>query len=153
MKFEQKQVLMALFIAFIMIASAVGFAMIQGTRGGGGDQQNPTFPNVVERVLDPQEKLLILRGGKSLIEYLYPSNCTGCFDRRIVYENFATSQEFKDYVILETSVEENVTAEWIVIAYTGDQIDLADVNTTDDLVGIFCEASVVKPNVCVLQEI
>jgi hypothetical protein len=152
MKQQHKQVLMALFIAFIMIASAVGFALLQGVPKDTGPE-TPTFPNVVERVLGQEEKLLILRGGKSLIEYLYPSNCTDCFERRIVYENFATSDEFKDYVILETSVEENVTAEWIVIAYTGDQIDLADVNTTEDVVEIFCEASVVKPNVCVLLEI
>jgi hypothetical protein len=152
MKQQQKQVFMALFIVFIMVGSAVLFAFLQGTPKDLGPE-TPTFPNVVERVLDPQEKLLILRGGKSLIEFLYPSNCTDCFDRRIVYENFATSQEFKNYVILETSVEENVTAEWIVIAYTGDQIELADINTTDDLAEIFCEASIVKPNVCVLQEI
>jgi|GEM_PF-1295611 len=152
MKQQQKQVLMALFIVFIMVASAIGFALLQGVPKDTGPE-TPTFPNVVERVLDPEEKLLILRGGKSLIEYLYPSNCTWCFERRIVYENFATSQEFSDYVILETSVEENVTAEWILIAYTGDQIDLVDVNTTEDMVEIFCEASVVKPNVCVLLEI
>jgi len=152
MKQQQKQVFMALFIAFIMIASAVGFALLQGVPKDTG-LETPTFPNVVERVLDSEEKLFILRGGKSLIEFLYPSNCTYCFDKRIVYENFVTSQEFKNYVILETSVEENVTAEWIVIAYTGDQIDLGDVNTTDDLVEIFCDASIVKPNVCVLLEI
>lgn len=144
---------MALFIAFIMIASAVGFAMMQGTRGRVNNQQTPTFPNVVERVLNPQEKLLILRGGKSLIEFLYPANCTYCSNKRAVYENFVNSKEFKDYVILETSVEENVTADWIVIAYTGDQIDLADVNTTEELTKVFCDASVAKPDICILQEI
>ncbi|NIO23049.1 MAG: hypothetical protein GTN38_03420 [Candidatus Aenigmarchaeota archaeon] len=152
MKQQQKQVLMAVFIAFIMIASAIGFALLQGVPKDLGPD-TPTFPNVVERVLDPEEKLAILRGGKSLIEFLYPSNCTYCFERRIMYENFAKSQEFKDYVVLETSVEENVTADWIVIAYTGDQTDLSDVNTTDDLMEIFCDSSVVKPNICVLQEI
>jgi hypothetical protein len=153
MKQQHKQVFMALFIAFIMVASALGFAMMQGDRGGGGDQQTPAFPNVVERVLDPEEKLLILRGGKSLIEFLYPSNCTYCFDKKIMYENFATSEEFNNYVILETSVEENVTADWIVMAYTGDQIELIDVNTTEDVMKIFCTNSIVKPNICVLQEI
>jgi hypothetical protein len=152
MKQQHKQVLMALFIVFIMVGSAVLFAFLQGAPKDTGPE-TPTFPNVVERVLDPQEKLLILREGKSLIEFLYPSNCTYCFDKKIMYENFATSQEFGNYVVLETSVEENVTADWIVIAYTGDQIDLMDVNTTGDLTKIFCDASVVKPNICVLQEI
>lgn len=152
MKQQHKQIAMALFIAFIMVASAVGFGLLQGVPKDTG-LQTPTFPNIVERVLDPEEKLLILRGGKSLIEFLYPANCTYCFEKSIVYENFVMSQEFKNYVILETSVEENVTADWIVIAYTGDQIELADVNTTDDLAEIFCDASIVKPNICVLLEI
>lgn len=152
MKKQHQQILMALFIAFIMLASAVGFALLRNTPIEGG-QQGPTFPNVVERVLTSEEKVSILRDGKSLIEYLYPSNCTDCFEKRITYENFATSQEFKDYVILETSVEENVTAEWMVMAYTGDQVEIADVNTTGDLTKIFCDASILKPNICVLQEI
>jgi len=152
MKKQQQQVLMALFIAFIMVASAIGFALLQGVPKD-LDPQTPTFPNVVERVLASEEKVVILRGGKSLIEYLYSSNCTDCLERRNIYESFATSQEFKDYVILETSAEENVTADWIVMAYTGDQIDLEDVNTTEDLTEIFCRESIVKPNICVLLEI
>ncbi len=143
---------MAVFIAFIMVASGIGFGMLRNTPGDNG-QQAPTFPNVIERVLDPQEKLAILRGGKSLIEFLYFENCTNCFEKRTMYENFVTSQEFKDYIVLETFASENVTADWIVIAYTGDQIGLEDVNTTDDIMKIFCDASIVKPNICVLQEI
>lgn len=151
MKSEHKQVLMALFIAFIMVASAVGFALLRNTPIGG--QQTPTFPNVVESVLSNEERLYILRSGKSLIEFLYPENCTDCLEKREIYERFVTSPEFKDYVILETAVEENVTADWIVMAYTGDQISLEHINSTEDLMKIFCGSSVVKPNICILEEV
>jgi len=152
MKREHKQVLMALFIAVIMIASGIGFAMLRNTPTE-SNQQEVNFPNVIERLIEPQERLQILRGGKSLIEFLYPENCTACPERRNVYESFATSEEFKDYIVLETAVSENATAEWMIMAYTGDQIPLEGVNTTEELANMFCASSVVKPNICLLQEV
>ncbi len=145
-----KERLMAIVIGVIMLGSMVGYAMIQNSPR---EKEAPEgFPVVMDRPLLPEERVEILRRGLTLIEFLYPENCTGCADKKGMYESFVTSDDFGGYVILSSAASENSTADWI-IGMNGDRIGLEDINSTEDLEEIFCDVAISQPNICLLHDL
>ncbi len=144
-----KQRFMAIFIGFIMVASMVGFAMLNYRPEGPGPV---VLPSVLNRTLTPEERVGILRGMKVLIEYFHNGSCIECLGKEEAYKNFVESREFKDYAILSYGISENETMDWM-LNLDGTQIDLTDINSTKGLRELFCEVAIITPNICVLQEI
>ena len=144
-----KQRLMAIFIGFIMVASMVGFAMMSYRPEGPGPV---ILPDVLNRTLTPEERVGILRSGKVLIEYFYNGTCIECVEKEGMYRNFAGSREFKGYLILSHGIAENETMDWM-LNLDGTRIDLDNVNSTKELRELFCDVAIIKPNICILQEI
>ncbi len=151
MNMWQKRI-MALFVGLTMVISIVGFAFMHNPPR----QNNQGFqmPNIVNRTLTPEEKVYVLRSGKTLIEYVYPINCTSCLNKVSVYHNFANSPDFKNYVVLECvgipEINETIDK---VVGIGGDATDLSHVNSSDELEGIFCDVAIAKPDICILREI
>jgi len=137
---------MALFIGFVMVASILGFAMMRYTPEAPGPVK---LPDVLNRTLTPEERVGVLRGGKVIIEYFHNGSCQDCAEKERMYMNFVDS--FRGYVMLSYGVS-NETADWM-INLDGTQIDLSDVNSTRELRSLFCEVAIIKPNVCILEEI
>lgn len=144
-----KQRFMAIFIGFIMVASMVGFAMMNYRPEGPGPVE---LPNVLNRTLAPEERVGILRSGKVLIEYFHNITCIECLEKEEMYKGFAESKEFKDFAILSYGTSENETMDWM-LNLDGTQIDLTGINSTKGLRELFCEVAIIKPNICLLQEI
>jgi hypothetical protein len=146
-----QQRIMAIFIGFIMVGSVVGFAVLY-TRPAG----TATFelPEVNNRTLTTEERLGVLRSGKTLIEYFHDEACAECAAKERLYQDFVTSEQFRGYVVLSYGVS-NESADWILDS-VGDQFDLSAVNDTAGLKKLFCSGdfrAFDKPNVCVLEEI
>lgn len=144
-----KQRSMALFIGFIMVASMVGFAMMNYRPEGPGPVM---LPDILNRTLTPEERVGTLRSGKVIIEYFYNESCIECAEKEEVYKNFVGSREFEGYAVLSYGISENETADWM-INLDGTRIELTDINSTKDLRELFCEVAFIKPNICILQEI
>ena len=144
-----KQRFMALFIGGIMVLSMVGFAMMNYRPQGPAPVQTPT---VLNRSVTPEERVGILRNGKVLIEYFYNSTCLECAEKETLYKNFVLSREFNGYLVLSHGVAENETMDWM-LNLDGTRIDLSEINSTESLRGLFCDAALIKPNVCLLQEL
>jgi hypothetical protein len=144
-----KQRLFAIFVGVMMILSVAGFATMRFLP----EQKNIKISNVVNKVLDPEEKISILREGRTLIEFIYPDNCTWCPEKANIYNDFVNSDEFKDYAVLETAevVGINDTIDRMISIY--EIVDLSNVTTKDDLQKIFCSKATQKPEVCLLYEI
>jgi hypothetical protein len=144
-----KERMMAIVIGFIMLGSIIGFAFMRNVPEG---PKSVEFPNIINRTLKPEERVSILRSGRNLIEYLYPSNCSiVCVEKRSMYESFVNSKEFEDYVVLSTS-EANETADWM-IGLDGTRYELDNINNTEQLRKFFCEVSIRQPDICILQQI
>jgi hypothetical protein len=144
-----KERIMAILIGVIMLGSMATYALIQKTPR---DTAPVEFPIFMERPLQPEERVEILRRGVSLIEFLYPGNCTDCTAKAEMYKSFVTSEDFKGYIVLSSAQTENDTADWI-IGMNGDRTSLEDVNTSADLEKEFCKVAMSQPTRCMLQEI
>lgn len=144
-----KERIMAIVIGAIMLGSLVGYAFMQNAPR---EDEPVRIEVIIERELDPSERVEILRRGLTLIEFLYPENCTDCEEKRGMYESFVTSEDFGGYVVLSSAVSENSTADWI-IGRNGDRTGLEDINNTKDLEEIFCDVAMSQPNICLLHDI
>ncbi len=144
------ELFMAFVIIFIMGGGVFGYALLQQTPQG--NQNTVTFPSLIERPLAPEERISILRNGQTLIEYIYQENCTECTDKASMYKSFVSSPDYQGYVTLSVAVNENITADWI-IGRNGDRTDLYDLNTSEELVNIFCSVALNQPNICMLKEL
>lgn len=144
-----KQRFMAIFIGFIMVASMVGFAMMNYQPQGPAPIETPTIMN---RTVTPEERVGILRSGKVLIEYFYNGSCIECIEKGNMYKNFVQSRELEGYLVLSHGIAGNETSDWM-LNLDGTQIDLTDINSTKELRELFCEVAFVKPNICILEEI
>ncbi|MCK5022600.1 MAG: hypothetical protein KAS04_00360 [Candidatus Aenigmarchaeota archaeon] len=145
---------MAIFIGFIMLASIMGFAMMQTT------PETPApveIASIYERALEPDEMINILRNNKAVIEYFHNEVCIECLEKETLYLNFVNSEEFNGMVVVAYGVygnETNETIDWM-IDLAGNQIDLTEITTDKELRELFCSNDVitVKPNICILQEL
>jgi len=149
---ERGKLIMSLFIALTMLLSIIGFAVIYVTPVS--NQNRFTLPYVVNRTLTPEERVSVLRTGRTLIEYIFPPECKECYEKRKMYESFVMSNEYKGYVVLESVPIEGIN-ETIdkMIGMNGDTFDLSDIKTTEELEKKFCEAALIKPEVCIFFEI
>ncbi len=146
-----QQRIMAIFIGFIMLGSVVGFAVLYNRPAG---PVTIEMPEVLNRTLTTEEKLSVLRNGKTLIEYFHNESCAICAAKEGLYQDFVTSEHFKGYVVLSYGVS-NESADWILDSM-GDRFDLLAINDTAGLKKLFCSddfKAFDKPNVCVLEGI
>lgn len=148
------QRLMAIFIGFIMVASIMGFAMMQNAPESPAPVE---FPDIINRQLEPDERINILRTGKAVIEYFHGKGCIECLEKETMYQEFVSSRDFKGTVSLAYGVygnETNETIDWMV-DLAGNQIDLTEINSGEGLRELFCGNRVVtvKPNICLLLEL
>ncbi len=144
-----KQRIMAVFIGFIMVASMVGFAMMSYRPEGPGPVE---VPDVLNRMLTPDERVGIIRNGKVIIEYFYNVTCIECLEREGMYKDFVELKEFEGYFVLSHGTSENETMDWM-LNLDGTQIDLTGINSTRGLRELFCDVAFIKPNICILEEI
>ena len=147
---KKSELFMALVIIFVMGGGVFGYALLQQTPQG--NQNTVTFPSLIERPLAPEERISILRNGQTLIEYIYPPNCSECPDKASIYKSFVSSPEYQGYVTLSVAADENITADWI-IGRNGDRTELYDLNSSQELVDIFCNVALNQPNICLLKEL
>jgi hypothetical protein len=146
-----KQRFMAIFIGFIMLGSIIGFAMIQSTPEAPAPVE---VPDIINRPLDPDERINILRNNRAVIEYFYGETCIECLEKETLYQNFVKSKEFAGMVVLAHGTTENETSDWM-IDLAGNQINLTEINSSQGMRELFCSNDVitVKPNICILQEL
>lgn len=142
-----KQTAMGLFIAFIMLFAMVGYAFY--FTGREGESNIPQIPHIVNRTLAPEEKILVLRTGRVLIEDFYSPGSPESLDKKIMLEGFA--EQLKDFMVLETAeVPANETRVWL-IGRTGDVVDMANI-TQESFMTEFCLNALLQPKECLLEE-
>jgi hypothetical protein len=141
--------IMAIFIGVVMLASILEVSLLRTKPEAPGPVQ---VPDVLNRTLTPEEKVGILRSGKTLIEYFHNESCISCAIKEKMYQDFVESDQFKGYVILSYGTSQNETADWI-INLDGTQIDLKGINGTADMKKLFCDDALIKPTACLLEEV
>jgi len=150
----KKEMLFTFVVGAIMLFSVAGFAMsgLRLTGDATNDQgQQYEIPVIVDRLLLPQEKALILNYGKVLIENIHDIDCDECKSRDAELEMFAN--KYANFLVLE-SVETNETSSWKfqMVGGSGQIIDLGKEEITqENLLGLFCQAAVIKPKECLLK--
>ena len=143
-----RQFVFTLVVGVMMITWAMGLALSYNIK------TTPTgmnIENVYDRLLTGTEKVTILRSGRVLIEYLYTTG-PDTPDRKALYENFVA--RFSDYTVLEL-VEvsaANQTMDQMIVP-SGDVLPLGNITTTDALVDLFCDKTLVQPRECLLRDI
>jgi hypothetical protein len=139
----------AIFIGVIMIMSVAGFALINvSTRGSLTKKDIPEISPVMKRPLTPEEKVTVLRSGRVIIENLYPANCTDCFDKNVLLENFVN--QYRDYIVMEEVVANQTS---LKIIGKGGQIKPIENVTDETLMDLFCEMAMLQPKECLLRGI
>jgi thiol-disulfide isomerase/thioredoxin len=116
----------------------------------------PTLPesNIVDYELDVQQKNLVLRQGKVLMEFLYSKDCQNCQEKINFLEDFAKQYQdkvFLEKIMLNESVPKlhfigfNVTENRI---YLQEKL-LEDENIKEENVKeVFCEVALYPPVEC-----
>ncbi len=142
-----KQTAMGLFIAFIMLFAMIGYAFyFQGDEGGGNI---PQIPHIVNRSLAPEEKILVLRTGRVLIEDFYSPESPESLEKKAMLEGFA--DRLKDFLVLEeVEVPANETKIWL-IGRAGDVVDISNI-TQNNFMTEFCLNAILQPKECLLEE-
>lgn len=140
---------MAFFIAFIMVASIMGFALMSYVPETPAPVETPI---IIDHPITPEERVNVLRGGRVLIEYFYNITCLECVDKETMYRDFVLSNEFGGYLVLAHGVAENETSDWM-LNLDGTQIDLSEINSTQGLRELFCDVALLQPNICILQDL
>lgn len=148
-----KERVAALFIGLIMILSIAGFAISSiVVRTDNNQQQGPTIDYVTRRPLTQEEKVFVLRTGRTLIESIYKPECVECMQINSLLESFAS--QFQQYVVFEVYAIGNVTdttQEVLQIIGSGGSIKNLEKNlTSETLLNTFCEVAVTKPKECFL---
>ena len=140
---------MAIFIGVVMLGSILGFALMQTQPEGPVEVQ---IPNVLDHQVTADERVSVLKSGKTLIEYYYPASCLECVEKKNLYESFVESKEISGYAVLAISDAANETSDYIT-GLNGDRLDLNEVNTSADLQKLFCSIALRQPTICILQEL
>lgn len=144
-----KQTAMGLFIAFIMIFALIGYAFMSAG-GEGGEGNIPQIPNIVNGSLEPEEKILVLRTGRVLIEDFYSPDSPESLEKKAMLEGFA--DRLKDFLVLElVEVPLNETKIWM-IGRAGDVVDIGNI-TQGDFMDVFCLNAILQPRECLLKDI
>jgi len=144
-----KQTAMGLFIAFIMIFALIGYAFMSAG-GNQGEGNIPQIPNIVNGSLEPEEKILVLRTGRVLIEDFYSPESPESLEKKAMLEGFA--DRLKDFLVLElVEVPLNETKIWM-IGRAGDVVDIGNI-TQGDFMTQFCLNAILQPKECLLKDI
>ena len=138
----------AIIIGAVMIFSMAGFAMYSIVPTS-KQTQAIEMPAVVNRQLTIEEKLSLLRSGKTLIENYYKEGCIDCLERNAVLESFAN--KMSGFLVLSEAVENETVFQ--MTSPTGKITELNENITEPELLDIFCDVSYVKPTPCLLREI
>jgi hypothetical protein len=127
----------------------VGYAAtFMGREGDGGNV--PQIPHIVNGSLEPEEKILVLRTGRVLVEDFYSPDSPESLEKKALLEAFA--ENLKDYMVLElVEVPANETRIWL-IGRSGDVVDIGNV-TQGDFMDVFCLNAILQPKECLLGEI
>ncbi len=144
------ELFMAVVIIFVMGGMVFGYALLR--QAPKGNENTATFPSVIERQLAPEERIAILQQGRTLIEYIYPQNCTECAGKAEMYRNFVESERFRGYATLSVAEHENATADWMT-GRNGNRLELNEVNKTGELEDVFCDIAINQPDICILKDI
>jgi hypothetical protein len=137
----------SLLVLVIMVMSAVGFAMNSANLSN----QTPTeeIAGIIDYELSPQEQIQVLRTGRILIENFYAENCTECFDRNVILNDFAATMQ--DFMVLE-----NIPGNETRLGMIGNQgriIPLNDMEITyESLLEVFCQNAIAQPRECLMME-
>ena len=144
-----KERIMAIFIGFVMVLSAAGFALNSAINQNGNENPGFSIPTIVTRQLTTEETIYVLQNGMVLIEFLYAENCTECPGKISILEGFA--QKMTEFVVLE-EVPANVTS--IQIIGTGGKIeDIGNLTLSEqNLMSTFCGIAIAQPPECLMGE-
>ncbi len=144
------QRIFAIVIGIFMLTSVAGFAL-SNVYTNQESNKPPEIPAIVEKVMEPQERVQVLQTGRTLIEYLYAEGCSDCKEKEALYRNFA--KKYGRFLVLEIAeVPGNRTADRI-IGMQGDAMDLSDVSDEEKLFEVFCSVAILQPQECILLEI
>ncbi|MEM5878920.1 MAG: hypothetical protein QXU74_00280 [Candidatus Aenigmatarchaeota archaeon] len=90
----KKSSLLGIFLALLMLSSTLIYFISSLI-------SRPTLPegNIVNYELDVQQKNLVLRQGRVLLEFLYGQDCQDCQEKISLLEDFAN--QYSDKVFLE----------------------------------------------------
>jgi hypothetical protein len=143
-----RKTIFSLFVAVIMITSAIGMVMsynINVTK----DKQTQ-IKSVYEELLTPQQEISILRSGMSLIVFLHTGD-DDSLQKKALYENFAA--RLNGFIVLEVVDvgQANQTRDEMIVP-SGDVIPLQNV-TEESLMDTFCRNSLLQPRECILRNV
>jgi len=147
MKMNRKTIF-SLFVAVIMITSAIGMVMNYNKYFTPTD--NVQIKSVYEELLTPQQEISILRSGMSLIVFLHTGDEDG-LQKKALYENFVA--RLKGFIVLEVVDvgQSNQTRDDMIVP-SGDVIPLQNV-TEEGLMDVFCRNSLLQPRECILRNV
>ena len=143
---------MALFIGITMLLSIVGFAlMYSGGRNIGKNTQK--FSRIMEKMLTPEERSIILRSGFTLIEYIYPYNCSNCTEKIKLYKDFMRDKDISKYTILSIYPTNGSLLIDRITGINGETVELNGVNDMASLEKIYCNIAIRKPDICIFYNL
>ena len=116
----------------------------------------PTLPegNIVDYELNVQQKNLVLRGGKVLMEFFYGKECQDCQEKIYFLENFA--RQYRDKVFLEKIMtNESMTRLHFIgfnitenVVYLQERFLEGEDIKEENVFNIFCELVLYPPIEC-----
>jgi len=146
----KKSALVGLVLILLMVSSTIYYFLFSIV-------SQPTLPegNVVDYELSLEQKNLVLRQGKVLMEFFYGSSCQNCQEKRSFLEFIAN--EYKDKVFLEKISLNYSTPELGIVGFNMsenkiylDARRLAGANFTEANVrAILCNVTIYPPLECV----
>lgn len=145
----KKSVLLGIVLTLLMLSSTLIYFISSFLL-------QPTLPtgNMVEYELDIQQKNLVLRQGKVLMEFFYGKDCSNCQEKISLLESIAN--EYKDKVFLEKILVNESTPKLNFIGFniTENRVylqekDLEGENITEEnVVNVLCEVMFYPPVEC-----
>lgn len=148
-------------ILAIMVGSTIAYPILQGVFYGFGGQTKLPENNILDYELTLQQKYLALSEGKIILNYRYNLTCPNCLELRDYLEQLATSQQFREQMILE-KIMSNETKP--ILNITGFKIEenrivldfrtLQDENLTQNAIfDAVCELMLEPPVDCALKRV
>lgn len=145
----KKSSLIGIFLLLLMVSSSLIYFISSII-------SRPTLPegNVVDYELDAQQKNLVLRQGKVLMEFFYGKNCQDCQEKIYFLEDFAkeySDKTFLEKILVNESIPKlhfigfNITENRV---YLEEKLLEGENVTEKNVKDIFCEVALYPPVEC-----
>ncbi len=141
-----------LILIAIMFFSTFAYAGLQSLFfGTTSPQSNLPNTNIIDYQLSPDQESNLIQHGVTIALLRWNANCSGCLGLKNQLENLASSNEYKNQLLLE-EIESAINASSISISSLNGQRNLNNV-TTQNVTGVLCDLVYSPPASCALRKL